>query len=689
MPFSGVSETLPTGTPRISREGLVLAYDMNSLTRRGEMRDFSGNSNDGVVVGTHGVPGPFGTARAFRSSGDYVRLPSSRSMHIRGSLSIAVWVNLRQLAAHQHIVAYDDLYSLWIDERDRLRFSDTRGNAFESHPGLIPGATWTSIVASFDGRRGTALDAGNIAVHVNGEPARGRMFGAWNPGRPVVGFVGKEAHVGQSTLPFLGDLAAVLIFRRPLSGAEAKAFADVPSLGRRGPIQAPPQVELPRSSALERTSLAGFEPETPSDGAFVGEPDAPPASTRIHVAPRVVRITNLIPPYRLPTLELLLGSPSIHFEQWVMSASEGNRRWDFAQVASRVRLFRDWGVDLSRRDMFTAHFNPGMLLELSRRPPDLVILGGYEQPTCLQAGFLLERMGIPFLLSSESISLRDSLAGRRVPFLVQKLVQRSEGVIVPGRASRTHFLDLGVPADRIFVAPNAVDAERFAPSRSIEEKQATRRALGLPDKTLCLYVGRLTPDKGIGDLLDAFASTKPDEKNLHLVIAGEGRLRAQIESRISEDQSLRGTVSLVGYVEEQLLPKYYLASDIFVFPTRRDIWGLVLNEAMCAGVPAVASDGAAGALDLIEDGVSGLLFPRGQPRDLAAAIGKLLEDPPLRIQMGNRARERILAGFTPEHQARGFLQAIHTTLGRPGHPVGDLPGIDAPRAAKDILTRTS
>lgn len=643
MTYEGISEQLPTGSPGISPEGLVLAYDMKTLTPHGEMRDFSPKGNDGSVVGTEAVVGPFGAARAFRKATDYIMLPSKRSLHVRGPITIAAWVKFAQMGVHQHIVAYDDLYTLWIDERDRFRFSDTRGNAFESEARVVPHGTWTALVATFTGRRGTALNGRNISLSVNGSPVSGRAFGVWNPGPSVEGYVGKESHSGQFYLPFLGEIATILIFRRPLSESEARAFATVPSF-----------------------------PPGPQGIPAAGGPTRGRGGPVVRVPPRIVRITNILPPYRLPTLQILQASPLIRFEQWIMAASERNRRWDPPRSTPMLRTFRDWGIDLSHRDMATAHFNPGILWELSSRPPDLVILGGYEHPTCLYAGLLLARKGVPFLLSSESISLEDSVVGRQAPFLVRKLVSRCAGVIVPGRASREHFLDLGVPEERIFVAPNAVDVDRFAPARTPEEKRAAREALGLPDKTLCLYVGRLTRTKGITELLNAFASLLPVEKNLHLVIIGDGLLKAEIQSRVARDPSLRGSVSLVGYAPEELLPQYYLASDIFVFPTQRDIWGLVLNEAMCAGLPVVSSDGAAATLDLLEDGVNGLLVPRADPRALKAALLRLHDDAALRERLGLRARERVLEGFAPSNQAMGFLIAILTTLqgrGETGHDV--------------------
>ena len=689
-PFEGVSERLPTGSPEIRQDGLVLAYDMRTLAASGALRDVSGAGNDGALVGTEVVPGPFGPALRFQEVSDFIRLPGRRSLQTRGPISIAVWIRLARTRLHQHVVAYDDLYTLWIDAKDRIHFADTRENAFESETGAVEAGEWVPIVATFAGRPGTAVSDRNIAVHLGGEPLAGDRFGVWSPGRPVVGYVGKESHDAGADHPLMAEVAAVLIFRRAISLAEIQAFgrtspstdAMAPATWERHPgrLRSP----LPGTPVVTESATAQSQ-ELNSAPSVLVNPSIDPVALRWQTGaefeeewgsvslregggrdrPRVVRITNILPPYRLRVLETLHASPQVRFETWLMAASERNRRWPVPSTPG-IRTFRDWGLDLSHRNLPIAHFNPGMMRELSAHPPDLVILGGYDHPTTVSIGLLLNQLGIPFLLSSESISIRDSIVGRWAPFVVRKLARTCAGAIVPGRATRDHLRQLGVREDRIFVAPNSVDVDRFVPARSPEEKGAVRLLLGLPDRTLCLYVGRLTEDKGVLDLLEAFRSLRADERLLHLVLVGEGPLRERIETTAAGDPALKRSLTLVGYASEELLPKYYMAADIFVLPTWRDVWGLVLNEAMSAGLAVVSSGGASGAWDLIEDGVSGLIVPRRRPRDLADAILQLHENPESRRLMGRRARERMVNGFSPRHQAMGFLHAIMTTLARLG-----------------------
>lgn len=398
-----------------------------------------------------------------------------------------------------------------------------------------------------------------------------------------------------------------------------------------------------------------------------------PQNSQTQTGPRVVRVTNLIPPYRLPVWQAIDRRGEVRFETWLMASGEKNRRWTLpsAEVLN-YRVFPDWGIDLSHRDMFIAHFNPGILNGLAREKPDLVILGGYSSPTCMLAVPVLRKHSIPFLFAIESTDVgdpeSDSLLGRGLRLLRRKLVSTSSGVLVPGRAARNHAMGLGVPSQRIFLAPNSVDTDRFRPAPSRQKREEFRSVLGLPGGTLCLYVGGLSERKGLRVLLQAFRSSRRKLPDIHLVIVGEGPLREALSGHVDGDSVLKGHVHLAGFCSEEQLPLYYSACDLFVFPTRYDIWGMVLNEAMSSGLPVISSDGAGASMDLVDEGVTGYRVTAEDSEALEEALTRLGGDSALRQRMGHNARRRILSGFTPRHQADGVVRAVLQTLESGGHP---------------------
>ncbi|MFQ5910473.1 MAG: glycosyltransferase family 4 protein [Thermoplasmata archaeon] len=376
----------------------------------------------------------------------------------------------------------------------------------------------------------------------------------------------------------------------------------------------------------------------------------------------MVRVVNILAPYRLPTLKILEREERVRFETWLMASREHNRPWAASlSHGLRVRVFADWGIDLSHREMLILHFNPGILRELSRRPPDLVVLGGYESPTNLAAGLLLDRRKVPFLFGTGAMDMGWRWPGGLLRALIKNAMIRSSGVMVPGSAAREHALGLGVPTERISIVPYSVDTEMFTPI-SPTHREALRRALNLPQGVLCLFVGNLVYRKGVDLLLEAFRRMVPAHPEAHLLFLGEGPLREDLTRQAEQDAALSGRVHLLGPHPYASLPSYYGASDVFVLPTRDDIWGMVLNEAMSVGLPVISSNRAGGAIDLIEDGVTGFNFPAEDVDTLSTILGKLVADEALREEVGREARRRIMDGFTPAHSARGAMKAILKTL---------------------------
>ena len=380
--------------------------------------------------------------------------------------------------------------------------------------------------------------------------------------------------------------------------------------------------------------------------------------------PRVVFITNHLAPYVVPWMQAIRRQDQVRLENWLMTRHERNRNWSVPRDSGlAIRVFHDWGIDMSNRDYVILHFNPGMLWELARHPPDLVILGGYESLTCLSAALVLRRRGIPFVFCVESIDLGSSPTGRWIPWLVKTCFAACSAVIVYGRSSWEHVRSLGVPSNRIFTAPNSVDVNRFHPAGSAEERLQLRRSLGLPDGVLCLYVGQLTERKGIDVLMKGFRLAGEDHPDAHLVLVGGGPLLGALTAAVRDDATLTGRVHVMGPCSEDELPSYYAASDVFVFPTLYDVWGMVLNEAMCSGLPIVSSEGAAGARDLVEEGVTGFRFALGNPEALAAKLEPLLADPELRRRLAAAGRNKILGSFTPDQTARAVIRPVLTVLG--------------------------
>lgn len=172
-------------------------------------------------------------------------------------------------------------------------------------------------------------------------------------------------------------------------------------------------------------------------------------------------------------------------------------------------------------------------------------------------------------------------------------------------------------------------------------------------------VGRLVPQKGFDMLLDAFAQVAPRFPDSTLTIWGEGPERAALE-RQRDALGLSDRVRFPGVTGR---PGGWIeGADIFVLSSRYEGWGIVLLEAMAAGIPAVSFDCEWGPAEMIEDGVDGLLVPRGDTNALAGAIGRLMADAALRQDLAETARLSTRR-FAPENVIARWDEVARSALG--------------------------
>ena len=171
-----------------------------------------------------------------------------------------------------------------------------------------------------------------------------------------------------------------------------------------------------------------------------------------------------------------------------------------------------------------------------------------------------------------------------------------------------------------------------------------RRELDLPDKRIILYVGRIEPLKGLDILLKAVALLN-DTAITHLLIVG-GSLEKDAElqrlNTLAVNLGISDIVTFIGSVQQEQLPAYYSASDVFVLPSWYESFGLVALEAMSCGTPVVVSR-VGGLKTFVENGKTGYLVPWRCPEPFARSLETLLENPSLRHAMGSAARHKAMS----------------------------------------------
>jgi len=376
--------------------------------------------------------------------------------------------------------------------------------------------------------------------------------------------------------------------------------------------------------------------------------------------------------YQVPLLRRLAAHPELELTVYYMD-----------DVGARRYLDPEFGVavqwDLPLLDGYTWHVlrnrspvpgadhvlryvHPSVIGVLRAERYDALIVHGYAHATEWLAFLGAWASRTPVFLRGES-----TLVGRRPwwvraakRLLLGAVLRRVRGVLAIGARNREFYHAYGVPEGRIFAVPYAVDNDYFMAEadRLRGDRAALRARFGAPaELPVVLFSGKLIPKKRPLDLLQAVGRITADTPAV-LVFLGEGSERGRLEAEASR-RGLRHVV-ITGFVNQGEISQYYAAADVLVLPSGHEPWGLVLNEAMCFGLPVVGSDAVGAAPDLVRPGENGAVYPVGDVDALARELRALLRDPVRRAAMGARSRE-IVSAYSYDADARGILDALRAS----------------------------
>lgn len=362
---------------------------------------------------------------------------------------------------------------------------------------------------------------------------------------------------------------------------------------------------------------------------------------------KVLFITNLPSPYRVAFFDELgktvdvtvvyADRPEDHQGRdaaWFEKA-QGNFReiW----LKKRWKLFREANLCLD-------------VMDVIKQPFDEIILCGYSSPTFLLAIGYMKAKKIPFCLEADGGLVREE-QGLKYRFK-RSLVSVASTWLSSGRCTTDFFCHYGADREKVYTYPftSLTQGDMLSEVPSQEEKQTLRRELGISEPKMVLSIGQFIPRKGFDILMRAASGL---EKDVGIYIVGgeptEEYLRMRKELGLSQ-------VHFVGFQKKDVLSKFYRAADVFVLPTREDIWGLVVNEAMSYGLSVVTTDKCVAGLELVENGVSGYIVPVEDADALAEKIAAVLDGESQR--MGWAALEAVRP-YTIENMARAHLDFLN------------------------------
>lgn len=341
-------------------------------------------------------------------------------------------------------------------------------------------------------------------------------------------------------------------------------------------------------------------------------------------------------------------------------------KWDIPLLDGyKYRFLRN--LSLRPSSDFWGQINPSVMQEIKRGGYDALMAFGWNAFTNWLAFFACFLYGVPLFMRGEN-PLNQELLKPRWKIKIKKIVlgwlfRRSKGFLYIGEENRKFYKYYGVPDSKLFFAPYAVDNDRFMEAaKTLKPKRRGLRSnlgIGASDVAV-LFIGKLIEKKRPADLLRAYEKlmTNYDKSQpvIHLLFVGDGKLRPGLEGYVKERRL--PNVHFVGFKNQSEVPAYYAIADILVLPSESgETWGLIVNEAMCFGLPIIVSDLVGCGPDLVRNGKNGYIFPCRDVSALTQLLEGLIADKERRNIFGSKSLD-IIREYSYENDIKAIEQAL-------------------------------
>ena len=307
-------------------------------------------------------------------------------------------------------------------------------------------------------------------------------------------------------------------------------------------------------------------------------------------------LTNIIPPYRVGFFNEMAKLARVDI--LICAENEMNRDWKTEKgvVFEVVKLWGPGFAFFDGRDYRFIYFRVSVLFYLLFRRPDGLVIGDASLTSFLAAG-LCGILRVPYFWWSEVPETHS----RKIMFWLRRLfVRRARHVFVVGRTAKKYILPMKVPDSKVSITPNAVDNGKYLDRCLLlkGKRILLRKKHGVKkNEHVFIHVGQFIERKKIGEIIEAFASLVESGAAVRLILVGNGPLKSEI-GQMCEKKGISDKVRIYGNLDFGPLCEIYALADTLILWGSDEAWGMVVNEAMCFGLPVIVSE-EVGAKDLV------------------------------------------------------------------------------------------
>jgi glycosyltransferase involved in cell wall biosynthesis len=287
--------------------------------------------------------------------------------------------------------------------------------------------------------------------------------------------------------------------------------------------------------------------------------------------------------------------------------------------------------------------------------PDVIAVVGYSQPGMLYTLLWGIWNRKPIILLTDSKE-NDELRIWWKEKLKSLIIKQYKAALVAGETHKQYLTKLGMPSETIFLGYDVVDNQTFHPNNICHFPRPLKRPY-------FLAINRFVSKKNLPLLISTYAEYFQIRGYLawDLVLSGDGELRPQIEQQIYE-LGLQKFIHLPGFLQQEELLPYFAHASCFIHASTQEQWGLVVNEAMAAGLPVIVSNRCGCFEDLVIQGVNGFGFDPTNQQELTDLMLKMSSGKVDLAVMGEASLKHIQK-YSPDYFAQGLMKALEYSLG--------------------------
>lgn len=365
---------------------------------------------------------------------------------------------------------------------------------------------------------------------------------------------------------------------------------------------------------------------------------------------RILIVVSHPIPYIIPLFRLMVKQKwDFQVAYCSLEGAQSYRDRDFAtEVAWDVPLLEGYPwvcvPNISPKPGLNRFFglvNP-QLMQLVRESDVIIVYSGYAYASFWLTVLAAKLQGKGFIFSTDTSRLSsrsgESWKAKIKPFLLPKIYNLGDAILVSTQFGKEAIADLGIPEERIFITPFVADNDWWLAKAAGVDRAKVRQDWRIPnDATILIFCAKLQPWKRPQDILEAFA--RASVTNSYLLYVGDGSMRSQLEVRVKELE-LGDRVRFLGFLNQTQLPAVYKAADLLCLCSEYEPFGVVVNEAMLCECGVIVSD-RVGARALIEPEKTGFIYPWGDIDKLCAILQLIIPQKDKLEQMGQNAKKRM------------------------------------------------